>query len=106
MYFYEDWLLDLMRSDSQFLRRMGIKPCAINDPCPEPPPVPFARDFKEFIRLCDMTHIRAKERRVRLTEKDDLWLKASGVAWEPEPALQLSMDFCAHQEGRVGDLDF
>jgi hypothetical protein len=88
-YYYEPWLLDLMRSDSEFFRKMGIKACVIDDPCPEPHPVPFP-----------------KERRVRLTEKDAQWLKLCGVAWEPEPAFQLAMDFCAPQEGRVGDLDF
>ena len=90
-YRYEPWLLDLMRSDSEFLRKMGIKPCLIDDPCPEPLP-------EEFIRLCDMTHVRAKERRVRLTEKDTNWLKACGVAWEREPAVQLPLDFCGRQE--------
>jgi hypothetical protein len=90
-YFYEDWPLDLMRSDSRFLRKMGIKPCVIDDPAPEPLP-------EEFIRLCDMTHVRAKERRVRLTEKDTNWLKACGVAWEREPAVQLPLDFCGRQE--------
>ena len=31
-YLYEDWLLDLFRSDSEFLRKMGIKACVIDDP--------------------------------------------------------------------------
>ena len=85
-YFYEDWPLDLMRSDSEFLRKMGIKACVIDDPCPEPP-------LEEVIRQCDMTHVRAKE---RLTKADRQWLKAMGVAWEPEPAVQLPMDFCGN----------
>ncbi|MBZ5669549.1 MAG: hypothetical protein LAO04_07465 [Acidobacteriia bacterium] len=87
-YFYEPWLLDLIRRDSVFLRKMGIKPCVIDDPCPEPPP-------EEFIRLCEMTHVRAKE---RLTKADHKWLKAMAVAWEREPAVQLPLDFCGHQE--------
>jgi len=86
-FYYEPWLLDLIRSDSRFLKEMGIKPSLIEDPCPEPPP-------EEFIRLCDMTHVRAAERRVRLTEKDTEWLKALAVAWEPEPAIQLPLDSC------------
>ena len=85
-YFYEPWLLDLMRSDSEFLRKMGIKACVINDPCPEPPP-------EEFIRHCEMTHVLVKE---RLTKADHQWLKAMAVAWEREPAVQFSLDFCEH----------
>jgi hypothetical protein len=53
---------------------------------------------EEFIRLCDMTHVRAKERRVRLNEKDTNWLKACGVGWEREPAFQLPLDFCNRHE--------
>jgi hypothetical protein len=86
LYFYEDWLLDLIRSDSAFLKSLGIEGCVIDDPCPEPLP-------EEFIRLCDMTHVRAKE---RLTKADRQWLKAMGVAWEPEPGFQLPMDFCGN----------
>ncbi len=79
-YLYEDWLLDLLRSDSEFLRKMGIRPCLIDDPCPQPlPPFP-------------------EEPYARLTEKDAAWLKACGVAWEPEPASQLPLDFCGNQE--------
>jgi hypothetical protein len=33
-----------------------------------------------------------------MTEKDAKWLKACGVAWEREPAFQLPLDFCGHQE--------
>jgi hypothetical protein len=87
-YFYEPWLLDLMRSDSEFLRKMGIKACVINDPCPEPPP-------EEFIRHCEMTHVLVKE---RLTKADHQWLKAMAVAWEREPAVQLPLDLSGHQE--------
>jgi hypothetical protein len=90
-YYYEPWLLDLIRSDSRFLRKMGIKPCLLDDPCPEPPP-------EEFIRLCEMAHVRAAERCVRLTEKDAQWLKLCGVAWDQKPAVQLSLDFCGSQE--------
>ena len=80
-YVYEDWLLDLIRSDSEFLRRMGIEPCAIGDPCPEPPPLPYPE------KPC-----------VRVNEKDARWLKACGIAWEQRPAVQLSLDFCGRQE--------
>jgi hypothetical protein len=90
-YLHDDWLLDLMRSDSEFLRKMGIKPCVIDDAAPKPLP-------EEFIRLCDMTHVRAKERRVRLTEKDAQWLKECGVGWERDPAFQLPLDFCGRKE--------
>jgi hypothetical protein len=77
-----------MRSDSRFLRKMGIKPCVIDDLAPEPLP-------EEFIRLCDMTHVRVKE---RLTKADRKWLKAMAVAWEREPAVQLSLDLCGCEE--------
>jgi len=75
-YLCEDWLIDLMRGDSAFLRKVGIKPCPLDDPRPEPLPVPLPR-----------------ERRCRLTKKDTEWLKESGVAWEPEPAFQFALDF-------------
>ncbi len=81
-YFYEPWVLYLIRSDSAFLRAVGIKPCLLDDPCPEPPP-------EELVRLWETTHVRARDLRVRITEKDARWLKACGVAWEPEPAIQL-----------------
>ena len=85
-YYYEPWLLHLIRRDSAFLRSVGIKPCQLHDPCPERPP-------ERFIRFCEMTHVRARDLRVRLTEKDAQWLKVCGVAWEPEPAIQLPLDF-------------
>jgi hypothetical protein len=87
-YFYEPWLLDVMRSDSEFLRKMGIKACVINDPCPEPP-------LEEVIRQCEMTHVLVKE---LLTKADHKWLKAMAVAWEREPAVQLPLDLSGHQE--------
>ena len=34
-YLHDDWLLDLMRSDSAFLRKMGIKACVIDDLAPD-----------------------------------------------------------------------
>jgi hypothetical protein len=81
------WLFEVRRSDSAFLKSMGIEPCVINDPCPEPLPVPF----EELIRHCEMTHVRAEE---LLTKADHEWLKAMAVAWEPEPECQLPLDFC------------
>ena len=80
-YVCEGWLLDAMRGDSAFLRSAGIEPCVIDGPCPEPLPLRFP-----------------EEPRVRLTEKDARWLRACGVAWEPEPALQLPLDFCGSHE--------
>jgi hypothetical protein len=85
---YEPWLLDLMRSDSEFLRKMGIEPCVIADPAPKPP-------LEEVIRQCDMTHVRVKE---LVTKADHQWLKAMAVTWEREPAFQLPLDFCDCQE--------
>ena len=75
----ERWLVDLLRCDSAFLRSAGIEPCMIDGPCPRPP------------RL-------HRERRARLTKGDVDWLKECGVAWEPEPAVQLSLGFCGRQE--------
>ena len=66
-------LLETVRSDFAFLRSLGIEPCVIDRPLllpyPGRPPV-------------------------RLTDADARWLKACGVAWEPEPAIQLPLDFC------------
>ena len=95
-YFCEDWPLDLVRRDRDFLRIMGIRPCLLPDPCPKPPPASFADGFEDVIRFCDMTHIRTKERRVRLTKNDAEWLKAIGAAWKKQPALQLPLDFSEH----------
>jgi len=92
-YFDEDWLLEIMRSDGQFLRKMRIKSCLLDDPCPKPPPAPFTGDFEDIVRHCDMTHIRFKERHGRLTRKDAEWLKAVGTAWKERPAFQLPLDF-------------
>ena len=85
------WLFEVRRSDSAFLKSMGIEPCVIDDPAPKPP-------LEEVLRQCEMTHVLVKERRVRLTGKDAEWLKACGVAWERGPAFQLPLDFCGHQE--------
>ncbi len=70
-------LFESKRGDCEFLREAGIKPCVIYDPCPEPLP--------ELLR---------KERRARLTETDTLWLRECGAAWEREPEVQLSLNFC------------
>ena len=70
---YEYRLLEILRSDSVFLRSTGIAPCVIDRPLP-----PFYPG-----RL-----------KIRLTDADAEWLKACGVAWEPEPAFQLSLSFC------------
>ena len=76
-YLHEDWLIDVMSGDSAFLRKVGINPSPLDDPRHGPLPVWLPR-----------------KRRVRLTEKDAEWLKAIAVAWEPEPAFQLALDFC------------
>ena len=75
------WLFEVRQSDGEFLRKAGVKPCVIDDPCPRPLP--------------QWLH---GEPHARLTEKDTEWLKACGVAWEREPAVQLPLDFCGCQE--------
>ena len=82
------WLFEVRRSDSAFLKSMGIESCVINDPCPEPP-------LEEVICQCEMTHVLVKE---LLTKADHQWLKAMAVAWEREPAVQLPLDLSGHQE--------
>jgi hypothetical protein len=69
-------LLETARSDFAFLRSMGIAPCLIDRPLPLP----------YFGRV-----------QIRLTDADAKWLKACGVAWEPGPVFQLSLDFCGHE---------
>ena len=72
-------LLEAVQRDLAFLRSVGIAPCLIDGPlppsCPEWAPV-------------------------RLTDTDARWLKACGVAWEPGPAFQLTLDFCGHETQR------
>ena len=77
-YVYEGWLLDAMRGDCAFLKSVGIEPCVIGGPRPEPLPLRFP-----------------EEPRIRLTGKDARWLRACGVAWEPEPAVQLPLTSAA-----------
>jgi len=78
-------LLEAVRSDFAFLRSAGIAPCLVNRPLPLPYP--------------GRPHIR-------LRDADARWLKACGVAWEPEPAFQLPLDFCEDQEAVPGDYPF
>lgn len=82
------WLFEVRQRDCEFLRKMGIKPYVIDDPAPKPP-------LEEVIRQCEMTHVLVRE---LLTKADHEWLKAMAVAWKREPAFQLSLDFCGHQE--------
>ncbi|MGA2985369.1 MAG: hypothetical protein ABSG32_16270 [Terriglobia bacterium] len=67
---------EFKRGDRDFLRQAGIQPCLIYDPSPEP---------------------LRKERRARFTEKDAEWLKACGISWERNPAVQLALNFCGRQ---------
>jgi hypothetical protein len=79
-YVYEDWLLGVMRSDSAFLKSAGIEPCVIRDPFPEPLPLRFPEE-----------PVSASPRRTPSGS-------GRGVAWEQEPAVQLSLGFCGRQE--------
>ncbi len=69
-----------LRSDSEFLRSMGIETDVFDDPCPEVFPQ----------RYSTAPH-------VRLTKKDAEWLKQCGVAWEREPEVQLPLGFCGRE---------
>jgi hypothetical protein len=66
-------LLETVRSDFGFLRSMGIAPCLIDRP------LSLTFPGRPYIQL---------------TDADARWLKACGVEWEPEPAVQLPLDFC------------
>jgi hypothetical protein len=81
------WLFEVRRSDSAFLKSMGIEPCVIDDPAPKPP-------LEEVLRQCEMTHVLVKE---RLTKADHQWLKAMGVAWKAEAGFQLPLDLSGRQ---------
>lgn len=72
---------EFKRSDCGFLRQVGIKPCLIDDALAGLLPNPMR-----------------KERSIRPTEKDAEWLRECGVAWNREPAVQLPLGFCGHQE--------
>jgi hypothetical protein len=74
-------LFEFNRSDRDFLREAGIKPCVIRCLGPRPPAVALA-----------------KEHPPRITENDIEWLRECGVAWERKPAAQLSLDFSGCQE--------
>lgn len=75
------WLFEVRQKDGEFLRQAGVKPCLLDDPCPRPLPQSFPG-----------------EPHVRLTEQDAQLLKACGVTWKREPAVQLSLDFRGRQE--------
>ena len=74
-------LFEFNRSDVNFLREVGIRPCVIRcrRPRPLPPPSPALAP-------------------ARLTGKDAEWLRACGIGWEQRLAVQLSLDFCGRQE--------
>jgi hypothetical protein len=65
---------EVVRTDAAFLRALGIEPCLLYEPSPNP---------SSYLA----------QPRVRLTKWDQKWLKACGVRWEPEPTLQLSLEF-------------
>ena len=69
-------LFEFTGSDRDFLRNARIKPCVIRCFHPRYPAVKLT-----------------KECTPRISEEDAGWLKACGVAWEPEPAVQLPLDF-------------
>ena len=71
----EYWFLETVRNDFAFLRSVGIEPCVIDRP------LPLTFPGRPYIQL---------------TDADARWLKACGVAWEPEPAFQLPLDFCGN----------
>jgi len=73
-------LFEFKRSDLDFLRNAGIKPCVIRCFRPRPPAVALV-----------------KERPPGITGTDLQWLKECGVAWEQKRAVQLSLDFCDRQ---------
>jgi hypothetical protein len=66
---------EVVRSDAAFLRSLGVEACLLYEPSPIPPSYPA-------------------ELLIRPSKADQKWLKAWGVAWEPEPTVQLSLDFC------------
>jgi hypothetical protein len=68
-------LLEIARNDVAFLRSPGIEPCVINRQ--------LARPY-------------AVGPHIRLADADARCLRACGVAWEPEPAFQLPLDFCGN----------
>jgi len=75
------WLYEVRQGDREFLRQAGVKPCLIDDPYP--------RSLRQPLH---------GEPHVRLTKQDANLLKACGVRWEPEPMVQLPLDFCGRQD--------
>jgi len=86
----DEWLLAVMRNDSEFLAMMGIEPCVLDDPFPRRP------------SRCkpDAPKIPA------LTRYDERWLSSCGAAWEPEPEpefrpLATSLEYVAKYPDRI-----
>ena len=79
----QHWLFDFNRSDRDFLRNAGIKPCVIRCFHPRLPAVALIMEHPPGI-----------------TGKDIEWLRECGVAWERKPAVQLPLDFsgCRNDE--------
>ena len=69
-------LFEFTGSDRDFLTKVGIKPCVI-------------RCFRPRLHAVALV----KEYPPRITGTDLQWLGECGVAWEPEPAVQLPLDF-------------
>jgi hypothetical protein len=83
-------LLDVMRNDSEFLMRMGIAPCLLDDPFPKRPSPHKPEGLEIPLR----------------TEHDDRWLSSCGAAWEPEPEPRFrpptaSMEYVASYPERI-----
>ena len=69
-------LFEFNRSDRDFLREVGIKPCVIRCFRPRSPAVALA-----------------KEHPPRITEEDTKWLRECGVALERRQEVQIPLEF-------------
>ena len=69
-------LFEFNRGDRHFLTKVGIKPWVIRCFRPQSHAVALVKEFPP-----------------RITGTDLQWLGECGVAWEPEPAVQLPLDF-------------
>jgi hypothetical protein len=74
-------LFKFMESRRRIPKQGRSKPCGFYNPGPKPIP-------EKFWKL----------RPTALTEEEAQWLKECGVAWDQKPGVQLSLNFCDHQE--------